>query len=191
VISPRPGVAVPPRARVAAACCALALALAACGSSHSGSGHSRTSTASSNAAASSAPTPAELAARLKLAKCVRAQGIDVPDPSVAGGPAGALARLTRNLIDRYGLRKFNAALAACQRYVAASFPRLAQTPAAIAQRQRQALKFARCMRAHGIDVPDPQSNGTGTGLIKALSGIDQNSPAFKSAAQACIGGAGS
>ena len=163
---------------------AVVLAVAACGSSHPGSSASRTSSAASGAPGA-APTPAELTARLKLAKCVREQGIDVPDPSAAGGPPGALAALVRNLAQKYGLTKLNDAIQRCRRYVDQAFPRLAQTPAALAQRQREALAFARCLRAHGIDVPDPQANGIATGLIKALNGVDQSSPAFKSAVQVC------
>jgi hypothetical protein len=60
----------------------------------------------------------------------------------------------------------------------------------------QALKFARCMRAHGVDIPDPQAGGGGI-LVKkrssssssssssAGSGIDPKSPAFQRAQEAC------
>ena len=45
------------------------------------------------------------------------------------------------------------------------------------------LKFARCMRAHGVPkFPDPDPNGlTNIGN----TGVDPNSPQFKSAQQAC------
>jgi len=42
------------------------------------------------------------------------------------------------------------------------------------------LRFAQCMRAHGVAVPDPSSGG---GLN--LSGINQNSPQFQHAAGIC------
>jgi hypothetical protein len=50
-----------------------------------------------------------------------------------------------------------------------------------------ALKFANCMRAHGVpDFPDPAANGgiqvAGPG---AKSALDPQSPAFQTAAQAC------
>jgi hypothetical protein len=46
------------------------------------------------------------------------------------------------------------------------------------------LKYAKCMRAHGVhNFPDP---GSGGGLtIDSSSGIDPNSPAFRSAQAAC------
>jgi hypothetical protein len=49
------------------------------------------------------------------------------------------------------------------------------------------LKFARCMRAHGIDVPDPKADGNGISLGGApgKSGPDPESPAFQRAQNAC------
>jgi hypothetical protein len=57
----------------------------------------------------------------------------------------------------------------------------------------QALKFAECMRAHGVpSFPDP--GGGGSGIDLTGTGINPESPAFKSARQACArlapGGAG-
>jgi hypothetical protein len=56
----------------------------------------------------------------------------------------------------------------------------------------QALKFARCMRAHGIDMPDPKAQGGGISLGVRSSrgddgsnGINPNSPAFQRAQKAC------
>lgn len=60
-----------------------------------------------------------------------------------------------------------------------------------------ALKFAQCMRAHGIaNFPDPtMSNGTISIAIPRGSGIDTSSPQFLAAQQACrslkAGGGGS
>lgn len=62
-------------------------------------------------------------------------------------------------------------------------------------RAAQGIKFADCMRANGVpNLPDPSSGG---GLqIPAGSGIDPQSPAFRSAQAACaklqpFGGPGS
>ena len=45
------------------------------------------------------------------------------------------------------------------------------------------LKFARCMRAHGVpNFPDPAAGGGGFQLV---SRIDPQSPAFRAARQAC------
>jgi hypothetical protein len=54
----------------------------------------------------------------------------------------------------------------------------------------QALKFARCMRAHGIDMPDPKATGGGIAIRKrsdgsGSSGPNPDSPAFQSAQREC------
>ena len=47
-----------------------------------------------------------------------------------------------------------------------------------------ALKFSKCMREHGIDMPDPQR--VGTGGIKLSGGkVNFNDPKMKSAQSAC------
>jgi len=46
-----------------------------------------------------------------------------------------------------------------------------------------ALKFAECMRSHGVaNFPDPTTNG---GASSAVSTIDKHSPAFQTAARHC------
>jgi len=48
------------------------------------------------------------------------------------------------------------------------------------QQQAQFLKYARCMRAHGLSkFPDPTSSGL------TLSGVDPNSPRFQAAQKVC------
>jgi hypothetical protein len=56
-----------------------------------------------------------------------------------------------------------------------------------AREHSTALKFAQCMRSHGVpNFPDPQvSGGHVTMQLSPSSGIDPNSPAFQSAQQAC------
>jgi hypothetical protein len=46
--------------------------------------------------------------------------------------------------------------------------------------QQAALAFARCMRQHGVNIPDPGASG---GLD--LRGFNSDSPKFKAAQQAC------
>jgi hypothetical protein len=162
----------------------VAVVLAACGSSSKSTG-----TGSSSSAASQLrliPTPAELRARLNLAKCMRNEGISVPDPTASGAPAGALVALLQNLTEKYGRARLQQAIAGCQRYVSQSFPRLATTPQARAQRLHDAVIFTECLRAHGVDVPDPIGNGPDYGLGRALSQVDQSSPTFKSALTVCV-----
>ena len=59
------------------------------------------------------------------------------------------------------------------------------------QQQRfkeQALKFARCMREHGIDMPDPQFQSGGRMTQRMEGGIDPNSQRFRDANEACANG---
>jgi hypothetical protein len=84
---------------------------------------------------------------------------------------------------------FLAARARCQRYMpmrtVASAPRQAQALA-------RTLRFARCMRSHGVpNFPDPKvttgTNGNGVVDLRG-AGLNFHSPAFKAAAKACGGG---
>lgn len=150
----------------------LAFGLAACGSS--GSSGSTTSGTSG----------AQFQARLNLAKCFRAHGLNVPDPSTGGGAAGGggVFRLLRN----YSQAQVNAARQACQQYFAQAFPRLNLSPAQQAQFRQQFVKFAECMRSHGVNIPDPTTAGPGGfGFARQFRSIDRNSPAFQAASKAC------
>lgn len=153
----------------------LAMALAACGSSNSSS----TSTTTAAAQGARGPTPAQIQARVNLAKCARAHGIDLPDPGANGiYQAGTL----RNILNQYGQTKINSVLQACRQYLLEAFPNLALTPAQREQRLQALTRFAACMRSHGVSgFPDP---GAGAAAIKP-GAIDPNSPVFKSAATSC------
>jgi hypothetical protein len=140
---------------------------------------------SSNSSSSSATSSgAQFQARLNLAKCFRSHGVNVPDPSSGGGVAGGgdVFRILRN----YSRAQIQAAAQACRKYFAQAFPRLNLSPAQRAQLQHQLTKFARCMRSHGVNVPDPTfNNGGGFGFRQGFKSVDRNSPAFKSALAAC------
>jgi hypothetical protein len=165
---------------VSLAALAVVIGAAACGSSSNTS----SSTTASGGAAIAAPTDAQVQARVALAKCLRGHGLNVPD-SVANGGATARAAL-QQLVAQYGLAKLlQLAETDCKSSVVAAFPALSLSPAQIAQRSQQALKFVECLRAHGINVPDPAASGVRVGIVKALSNIDVNSPAFIKANNAC------
>jgi hypothetical protein len=58
------------------------------------------------------------------------------------------------------------------------------TEAQQAQEQQAILKFAQCMRAHGVSkFPGPNSHGEL--VISPKVGVDPNSPQFKTADQSC------
>jgi hypothetical protein len=153
----------------------LGAGLSACGSSSSASGAT---------AASSGSSSSRTQARLNLAKCFRAHGLNVPDPSTGGGVAGGggVFRALRG----YSQAQVQAATSACRQYFAQAFPRANLSPAQRAQVQQQLVKFAQCMRSHGVNIPDPTFNsGGGFGFRRAFGSVDRNSPAFQTASKAC------
>jgi hypothetical protein len=145
------------------------LALTACGGS------------SPSKAASSSPQDA----MLKFARCMRQHGVNFPDPT-GSGPVS---------IHITNPQAFDAAQNACAKYRAAGEKSI--SPAQRAQFQDRALQFARCMRAHGVNVPDPQTTGNGGAISihkqvgpggptgPSSGGPDPSSPTFQAAQKAC------
>ena len=156
------------------------------------------STATSDATDTTGVTdPGEAA--LQFAKCMREHGIDMPDPQVSdeGGVMVAVGGPGQDGADAPDPKDFEAANKECQHFmqdVVAGF----DPPSEEDQKkmQEQALAFAKCMRDHGIDMPDPQfGDGDGTFSI-SLGGpnagasddgpqIDPTSDEFKAASEAC------
>jgi hypothetical protein len=152
---------------VAALAVAVALAATACG------------TPSRAASGQSAQERAEEAG-LKFAQCMRQHGVDMPDPSV-GNHGEFEVHLRAGAGDK---AKVDRAQAACQKYLKGIKREI--SPEERTRMQDAALKFARCMRAHGIDVPDPDfSRGQGILIGGPDSKIDPNDPAFQRAQEAC------
>ena len=132
-------------------------------------------------AAKPTPTPDPQKAMLAFAQCMRAHGVDMPDPGVGGnvtiggGPGNPVDQAT-----------MEAAQKACQ----SKLPKGGHQPSAAEQKQfqDQAIKFAQCMRQHGIDMPDPtfSSNGSGGGLVQqGVGSVDPTSSEFQAAQKAC------
>jgi hypothetical protein len=118
-------------------------------------------------------------ARRQFAQCMREHGVDVPDPDTDGSGGGGPMRIQASAGS--GAED---AVAACQKYLPAG---KFATPDA--QQLEQMRQFAKCMRDHGVDVPDPNANGgvtihkgTGSG---GDAGVNPDDPAFKAAMQAC------
>jgi hypothetical protein len=150
-------------AALAAAAAALALLATACGSSPK------------PAASSSPPTYEQL---LTYATCMRTHGAPTyPDP--VQGPGGYWAFL--NTPGSPVGDPPADAVKACQKLA----PKQTGLPQSVIQAVvQQGLKLARCMRAHGItNFPDPTTSGGGVGI--SLGGMDQNSPQYQAAQQAC------
>ena len=155
---------------VAVVLASSALALAGCGSSSSSSSTGATpgssQTANSNKAA-------------QFSQCMRAHGVpDFPDQNANG--SFDLKVLKGSDLDPRS-PAFQSAEQACKSLRPAGFgpggaPSLAS--------QTKTLQFVSCMRSHGEpNFPDPGSNGAFQ--ISSSSGLDPNSPAFKSAMQSC------
>jgi hypothetical protein len=146
---------------------AVAAALAACGGA---------STSVSSAATAGTSQQRYLAALTQFAGCMRNHGIPVPDPNSQGQITGAAALQQQYQNTPQG----QAALQACRGYLQAAVPQL---NAAQTQQYRHAqLLFARCMRAHGIQVADPDANGD---LHILSQNVNKASPQFQRAESAC------
>jgi hypothetical protein len=109
---------------------------------------------------------------------MRSNGVrNFPDPSSSGAiPKVALEQL------RVSGSRFDTAQTACRHLL----PDGGQPPdqARREQVRAQSLRFARCVREHGVpNFPDPASDGRIPD--PAAAGIDQGSPAFLAANQAC------
>jgi hypothetical protein len=114
---------------------------------------------------------------LAYAQCMRSHGQpSFPDPTSQGGfkfsdglPSGPA---------------YQSAYTACKKVLPNGS---VVTAAQLRRLMGTALKFAECMRAHGIaNFPDPtMSNGTISIAIPQGSGTDTSSPQFLAAQQAC------
>ena len=113
----------------------------------------------------------------KFAGCARVHGIPVPDPNSQGEISGS----QQLQLQYQNTPQGQATLKACASYLRKAVPQL--TPANTQQFRHAVLQSARCMRAHGIPVPDPGPDG----LINpgAAASINKASPQFQQAQQAC------
>jgi hypothetical protein len=146
------------------------LLLAACSSAPKGP--SVASAASGTAKPSASATVDKAEANRRFAQCMREHGVDMPDP----GPDGNLQFDGGAGGDR---NKTVAAASACQQNLPGGGTLQNLSP----EQLEQGRAFAKCMREHGVDMPDPDPD---TG-ISALLKMDFNSPAFQSAMEACKG----
>jgi hypothetical protein len=121
-------------------------------------------------------------AQLKFAGCMREQGIDMPDPVTNGGKqvfkVGGDSGISRD--------KFEQASKACEKYRKDIRPQL--TEAEQQEFKEKALAHARCMREHGIDMPDPTFDAEGGAQVRmraSKSRMNPEDPKFKAAEEAC------
>jgi hypothetical protein len=174
-----------------AASCALALAgvvglsflAAACGGGSSNARVAQIGTTGSakNSGASGSSGSGDPTA---YSACMRSHGVgNFPDPDSQGhikitsgvGPGGQKTGVDVNA------PQFKSAQRACQKLQpGGGRPSAARQ----AQEQQQMLKYAQCMRSHGVPkFPDPKAGGAFSLGTKA--GVDPNTPQFKAAQQTC------
>jgi hypothetical protein len=119
-------------------------------------------------------------AALKHARCMREHGIDVPDPKP--GPGGGMQFELR--ADAGDKLKVERAEEACRKYLEDVRPP-ELSPEQEREFREQALKHARCMREHGIDMPDPTFGEGGRVEMKFDGGVGPGNPRFEAAQKAC------
>ena len=126
------------------------------------------------------------AAALKFSRCMREHGIDMPDPKISSdGGQVLIAGAKGNPKFKPDSPAFKTAEKACRKYMEAVRPNL--TPAQQQEAQQQMLKTLRCMRQHGIDIPDTAASGGGL-KIGPDTGVNPRDPAFQRAQEACMKG---
>ncbi len=115
---------------------------------------------------------------MKFARCLREHGINASTPT--GSSHGSFIKVT----GAGGPKAFEAAQTACKRYRPAppSF-----SPAEQTAHLDAALKFAKCMRSHRVDIPDPPAGGGGKKIKIGGPGGGPNpsSATFQAAQRAC------
>ena len=167
------------RRALAVTTAAAALALSACG----GDGD--------NSSASSGQSSRERAQEgaLKFARCMRQNGVDMPDPEIgedgirirrrADDPAAGGKAMGESAKERAAQQK-------CQKHLKEGLREL--TPEKRAELRDAGVKYAQCMRDNGIsNMPDPQPDG---GMMLKSSPGDPNSvnpesPTFQAAHEQC------
>jgi hypothetical protein len=163
---------------------ALVLTLTACGgesgdsngvaSLTSTSGQSTTEDGqSSDDAPRAASRDEQEQAGLDYARCMREHGVDFPDP--VNGRFQLRVRPG-------GQQKLQEAEEACRGILQKVAPKLSEEEEA--EVREAALAFARCMREHGVDMPDPEFRPGGGVLQKADKGMVRD-PDFEEAQKAC------
>jgi hypothetical protein len=132
---------------------------------------------SSGAKPSQSQETANRKAMLDFARCMRENGVDMPDPQFEGGKV--TQRMSKTNPDT--MRKAEAACAKYRDKVKA--PEMSDSQKA--EFKKAALANARCMREHGIDFPDPQFDTGGGAQIRLGKGLNPDSPKFQAAQKAC------
>ncbi len=170
---------VPGKWRVAVAFMGLVALAAGCGGPNGPAVSSSGPSTGKGASTSTRSSSGVMAQALAYARCMRSHGVpDFPDPTP--GPGGGFAFQINGSpgsdLDRNDPRR-QAAGAACRSLL----PGGEQAPALSARKLAAEVKWAQCMRSHGLPgFPDPNAQGAFDS-----SRFDDSSPAFQTASKAC------
>ena len=164
----------------------LALALAACGSSSPSRTSSTTASVASTSSSTATAPPAGFAGGFTaLRECLSKHGVTLPGGATGKGTAGLAGLLGAGgkLPSGVSRSQYEAVLKVCGglpvlRGGTRGFGRL-RSP----QYKTALTKFAECLREKGINLPKP--NTSGSGAIFDTKGIDTKSQQYKSATAAC------
>jgi hypothetical protein len=161
----------------------LAFGMAGCGGTGDGDGDG-VATAGSSAGATSTTKPdqrSDQEAALEYAKCMREQGINMPDPQVGDDGAMVLRMPAPEGGDKEQAKeKVEAAEQQCKRYL----PNGGEPPPMDPQAMEQMRKFSQCMRENGVPkFPDPTENGLS--VDSGQLGMDPEDPRMTKAEEAC------
>jgi hypothetical protein len=127
-------------------------------------------------AAKPSPTPDPQKAMLAFTQCMRDHGVDLPDPGTASGPV----KIT---VDPATMDAAENACKSLRKGQDGKAPSAAEQ----ARMRDQLVKFSQCMRAHGVNMPDPTFSGNGA-MVRVGpgdSGPDPSSAEFQAAQKAC------
>jgi hypothetical protein len=141
-----------------------AVALGACGGSGDGGGSTSASRRQDKA----------FEGALRYARCMGERGVGVPDPQ-----RDANGGVVQNGLTARG-PSVKAAEKACGKYLEAGGG--TPDPQQLAEAQDAMLRYARCMRGEGIDMPDPKG---GRMEFNSGPGGGPGSPRFKAADRVC------
>ena len=169
-----------PAIAVAVAAPFILLALAACGGGGDSGGVASLGGSSQSGTNGTSTTGAKdpQEAAFEFAKCMREHGVDMPDPTSNGG-----IQLNVGPGERAKVEK---AQKACQPILESGAPKLSEDQQNAMQ--DAALAFAKCMREHGVDMPDPKFGKGGIVTQRIANGDkapDPDDPTFKAAEKAC------
>jgi hypothetical protein len=156
----------------------IGLLAGGCSGGSPGTGVASVGAATNKAAPKAGSAESAQDAALAYSRCMRSHGVPkFPDPSSGGG----IGIREGDGVDP-GSPQFKAADQTC----ASLRPGANLSPAMQGKMRAANLKYAQCVRSHGIaDYPDPKANGGIQIQITPGSDLNPSSPAFQAADRAC------